>query len=125
MILDTNAISAMLEGDRKIELILADTPRHHVPTIVLGEYRFGLALSRRRKTLERLLDILEKESIVLSVDAATARHYAVVRQELKVAGKPIPENDVWIAALARQHRLPVVSRDEHFDAVRGLSRRKW
>ena len=125
MILDTDAISALLEGDRKIELILAGAPRHHVPVIVLGEYRFGLASSRRRKALESLLDVLEKESVVLAVDAATARQYAAVRQELKVYGKLIPENDVWVAALARQHRLPVVSQDGHLDAVRGISRREW
>jgi tRNA(fMet)-specific endonuclease VapC len=125
MILDTNAISALLEGDRAIESVLAGAARHHLPVIVLGEYRFGLASSRRRKALEGLLDILEKESVVLPVDAATAKQYAAVRQELKVSSKPIPENDVWVAALARQHRLPVVSRDGHFDAVRGLSRRKW
>jgi tRNA(fMet)-specific endonuclease VapC len=54
-----------------------------------------------------------------------AKHYAEVRQELRVSGRPIPENDVWIAALARQHKLPVVSQDAHFDAVRGIRRRTW
>ncbi|HTU00342.1 MAG TPA: PIN domain-containing protein [Candidatus Sulfotelmatobacter sp.] len=125
VILDTNAISALLEGDSALEAALAAEARHHLPVIVLGEYRYGLAASRRRKALEGLLDTLEKESIVLPVDAATARQYASVRRELKTSGKPIPENDVWVAALARQHRLAVVSRDAHFDAVRGLSRRRW
>ena len=125
MILDTNAISALLEGDPAIESILSVADSHHIPVIALGEYRFGLLSSRRRKALEGLLDTLEVESFLLVPDAATARSYAEVRQELKVSGKPIPENDVWIAALARQHKLAVVSRDAHFDDVPGIRRRSW
>jgi predicted nucleic acid-binding protein len=62
---------------------------------------------------------------VLNVDEETAGHYAEVREELKSKGHPIPANDLWIAALARQHRLPVLSRDEHFDFVPGLKRIDW
>ena len=62
---------------------------------------------------------------VLVVDDGTARAYAELRVELKRAGQPIPANDAWIAALALQHGLPVLTRDEHFDAVPGLERRDW
>ena len=62
---------------------------------------------------------------LLVLNSATARHYADVRHELRLAGHPIPENDIWIAALARQHQLPIVSRDEHFDAVHGVRRIDW
>jgi tRNA(fMet)-specific endonuclease VapC len=125
MILDTNAISAVLEGDAAIEGLLAGADRHHLPAIALGEYRYGLLSSRKEKALEETLDILEAESFVLAVDSTTTRHYAAVRHELKAAGSPIPENDVWIAALARQHKLAIASRDAHFDAVRGVRRRSW
>lgn len=54
------------------------------------------------------------------VDRETAYCYAEIRRELKGAGQPIPSNDLWIAALAREYGLPVVSRDSHFRAVRGL-----
>ncbi len=59
------------------------------------------------------------------VDEETADTYAQVRAELRRAGRPIPENDVWIAALARQHGQEVVSRDGHFDSVEGLRRISW
>ena len=62
---------------------------------------------------------------MLPVDLATTRHYAAVRNSLREQGTPIPENDVWIAALALQHELAVASRDEHFDRVAGLVRRSW
>jgi tRNA(fMet)-specific endonuclease VapC len=125
LILDTNAISAVLEGDAAVERALSLSDRHHLPVIALGEYRYGLLRSRRRAELEPLLDRLEAESIVYSLDPTTARNYADVRDELRSARTPIPENDIWIAALGRQHELAVVSRDGHFDSVRGLKRVSW
>lgn len=125
MILDTNAISALLDGDTALQMLLDAADRHHLPAIALGEYRYGLKSSRHRRTLEALLDELESESFTVTLNAATARHYADIRNELKLAGHPIPENDIWIAALGRQHRLPIVTRDEHFDAVTGIRRIGW
>jgi tRNA(fMet)-specific endonuclease VapC len=125
LILDTNAISALFTEDRALTSLLGGTDRHHLPTIVIGEYRYGLMRSRDRGALARLLDELIAASIVLPVDLATTAHYATVRDELRATGTPIPENDVWIAALARQHGLPVVSRDVHFDHVRQLVRHTW
>jgi len=62
---------------------------------------------------------------VLIVDDITAGRYAEVRNQLKQSGRPIPSNDLWIAALARQHGLPLLSRDGHFDFVCGLQRIGW
>ena len=97
----------------------------HVPVIVLGEYRFGIATSRRRRVYERWLARGRSVWNVLPLVEETATHYASIRQQLKSAGGPLPANDVWIAALARQYELPVLSRDTHFDAVPGLTRLSW
>ena len=125
MILDTNAVSALFAGERRLADLLAGTRRHHLPAVVIGEYRYGLARSRHRATLAPLLEALVSASIVLPVEVATTPHYARVRDELRTRGTPMPENDVWIAALARQHGLAVVSRDEHFDLVPQLMRHAW
>ena len=125
MILDTNAVSALLAGEPALGDVLAAQERHQLPVVVIGEYRYGLLRSRHREPLERLLGELADECEVLEVGRVTAQHYAEVRDELRRRGRPIPENDVWIAALARRHTLPVVSRDGHFDAVAGLERRSW
>lgn len=125
MILDTIAVSALLAGEPSLEEMLTGTSRHHLPTVVVGEYRYGLERSRLRDRLEELLTLLISDSVVLPIDLATTAQYAKVRDELRRQGTPIPENDVWIAALARQHGLPVVSRDEHFDHVPRLVRRGW
>ena len=93
--------------------------------IVIGEYRYGLLGSRHRLHLQGLLETLIRESFVLLIDEVTAGTYARVRGELRLKGRPIPENDLWIAALARQYNQPVVSRDEHFDDVSDLRRIAW
>jgi tRNA(fMet)-specific endonuclease VapC len=125
MILDTNAVSALLEGDPALGELLASQERHELPVIVIGEYRYGLARSRLRRRLSPLFDRLVRESIVLTVGMATADAYASVRQALRAKGTPIPENDVWISALALEHGLEIVSRDGDFDQVAGIQRRSW
>ena len=62
---------------------------------------------------------------ILTIDDGTTHHYATLRLELKKSGTPIPMNDLWIAAIARQHRLPILSRDSHFDLVENLERISW
>ncbi len=125
MILDTNAVSALLAGDRSLAAALERSVRHHLPVVVIGEYRYGVIRSRARGELEALLEMLVEESIVLDVDLVTAQAYATLREELRSAGTPIPENDLWIAALSRQHGEPVVSRDSHFDLTPGVHRVGW
>lgn len=125
MILDTNAVSALFAGDRELAAVLEDSDYHHLPLIVIAEYQFGLLLSRKRKELQPLLRKLEAESVVLAPDRATADEYATLRYELKRKGRPIPENDLWIAALARQHTLDIISKDTHFDHVENLRRIEW
>ena len=106
MILDTNALSAVADDEPAAVRLFRDSASIELPAIVLGEYRFGIAQSRRRKEYEKWLDLLIAATRVLPVDEDTAAHYALVRAELKKAGKPIPSNDLWIA-VARQHRLPL------------------
>jgi tRNA(fMet)-specific endonuclease VapC len=105
VILDTNAISAWCDGEAALLAVLpADRPLF-LPVISLGEYRFGIKVARDRKAREAWLTRVESALTVLEVDSETARFYAEVREELRRAATPIPENDVWIAALARQHYL--------------------
>jgi len=125
MILDTNALSALIDGDPEIEGVIRDFESLKLNSISLGEYRFGILQSRHRTEYENQLSQLETDFEVLTVDVTTATFYALVRHELKSLGRPIPYHDIWIAALARQHGLPIVSRDSHFDSVRGIGRLSW
>ena len=125
MILDTDALSAFVDGDAAVGDILRRQARACIPVIVLGEFRYGVALSRHRAAYEQWLESQLRHFDVLPVTAETASSYAALRLALKAKGTPIPANDAWIAALALQHRLPVLSRDQHFDAVPRVSRLGW
>jgi predicted nucleic acid-binding protein len=125
LILDTNALSAFVDGDAAIGEILRRQARAAIPVIVLGEFRYGIAQSRHRRTYESWLESQLRHFDVLAVTDVTAVTYAALRVALKRAGRPIPANDAWIAALALQHRLVVLSRDQHFDVVPGLERESW
>lgn len=122
MILDTNALSALADGSQKLLEAIGDAETLSIPVIVLGEFRFGVARSRYRARYREWLGELVDVCRILDVDQGTANRYAEVREVLRIGGRPIPSNDAWIAALALQHELPVVSRDAHFDEVVGIRR---
>lgn len=115
----------MAKGDAAVGRAVAEATELAIPVIVLGEFRYGIRQSRSRLRYEEWLEDVVKSSWVLVVDEDTAAEYASVREELKRKGRPIPSNDLWIAALARQHELQVLSQDEHFDFVPKLKRLSW
>jgi len=125
MILDTNALSAAADSDPALVAILAGADQLAIPVIVLGEYRYGISQSRHRLAYERWLKGLLQDCLVLDVNEPTTHHYAEINLELRRSGTPIPTNDLWISALCRQHSLPVLSRDRHFDLVKGTKRIGW
>jgi len=125
MILDTNAISALAENNKALIGLVQTAPRISVTIISLGEYFFGISQSRHRVELEAWMDVFLSNVDVLLLEQKTLIFYADVRERLKKAGTPIPANDCWIAALAKQHRLPIVSQDRHFDSVNGIVRIGW
>src|SRR5438132_11732512 len=110
MILDTNALSAFADGVTPVVQQIATADELHIPVIVLGEYRFVMATSRRRREYEAWLARGRGLWNVLPLVDEAATHYALMRQQLKRTGAPLPANDVWIAALAPQHALRVFSR---------------
>jgi tRNA(fMet)-specific endonuclease VapC len=122
MIVDTNALSAFADRDQNVRECLLSGSGPYLPVIVVGEYRFGLLSSRERDKRLGWLEALIREWEILEISEKTAVHYAELRRQLKEAATPIPSNDVWIAALAREHRLPVLTNDPHFDLVNGVER---
>ncbi|MGA2812088.1 MAG: type II toxin-antitoxin system VapC family toxin [Candidatus Acidiferrum sp.] len=123
--MDTNALSAVAEGDPALGPLLRKAVQIAIPVIVLGEYRYGISHSRNRRQYEEWLTEYLPNFRILEVEERTTIPYGAVRSELKRAGTPIPSNDVWIAALCRQHVLPLLSRDRHFDLVPGIQRVNW
>ena len=115
----------MADEDPGIDTAVAELPFLAIPVIVLGEYRYGIVQSRYRTKYERWLNGLVSVCEVLEVTEPTTIFYAVLQDELRRAGRPVPTNDIWIAALCRQHDLSLLSRDRHFDFVSGIRRIDW
>jgi len=125
VILDTNALSAFADEDPAILVVLAQAEQLAIPVIVLGEYRYGIAQSRNKAGYSTWLNNLLADCMVLDVNEETTLYYAKIHLDLRRSGRPIPSNDIWVAALCRQHRLSILSRDRHFDVVRGNKRIDW
>lgn len=125
MILDTNAISAWADGQEEFLKILPGAHTLAFPVIGLGEYLWGLRRSRRRADLEEWLLKTLPLGLTLSITLSTVHHYATIRESLHAKGRPIPQNDQWIAALALEHQMPILSRDSDFDHVDGIERIGW
>lgn len=124
-LLDTNIVIALtVREDAVLQRLEADITVF-LPSIVIGELFFGAYRSGRvEENLDRVADIASANT-VLACDEATARHYGQIKNQLREAGCPIPENDIWICALALQHDLSIASRDAHLREVRGIHVEAW
>lgn len=125
MILDTNAVSALAAKEPAILRTLEGAGELAVSFIAIAEFHFGLIGSKRSEAGFVLLEQLATMLPVLHPVAETLAHYAWIADHLKRKGRPIPQNDMWTAALARQHSIAVLSRDRHFDFVDGIERLDW
>jgi tRNA(fMet)-specific endonuclease VapC len=120
LLLDTNAVIALFAGEPAAAERFESDDAVFLCVHVLGELRYGaLASSRVLDNLARL-ERFTAPIPVLPCDAETVVHYAEIRFGLRKGGKPIPENDIWIAAIARQHGLTLLSRDSHFEQIADL-----
>ena len=124
-LLDTNIVIAFFAGDAAVAAKLAHAAEVFVPIVVIGELLFGARKSARPTDNIGRVNALAAATSVLPCDLGTAAIYGEIKDELRLKGRPIPENDVWIAAVARQHGLTLVSRDDHFRLVDRLSVEKW
>lgn len=125
VLLDTNIIIALFSGDARVAKKLSTAPEVFVSSISLGELYYGAWKSSQSRANLRRLHEFSAASAILSIDADTAEDYGRLKAALRNKGRMIPENDLWIAAQARQHKLLLISRDSHFDLVEDLHHAAW
>jgi tRNA(fMet)-specific endonuclease VapC len=124
-LLDTNIIIALFANEASVLNNLAQAEEIFIPSIALGELHYGARKSgRSQENMERLEEFVVK-SIVIECNADTAYKYGDVKNKLRIKGRPLPENDMWIAALALQYDLILVTRDAHFQEVESLRTIYW
>ena len=126
VVLDTSVVIAHFRNDSAVSDRLLDASQLIMPITVLGELFTG-ALRKKQNSdiaLETVEDFTTSVKL-LRPDHNTARHYGELRTQVLSKGKPIPDNDLWIAAIAVQYGLPLANRDAHFDEIDGLEQQKW
>jgi len=123
-LLDTVIVAAYFNKESVIRQKVAHIIGY-VSSITIGELYFGAYNSQQ--TAQNVTNI--RNFIILNTllgcDETTADYYGQIKRQLRVKGRPIPENDIWIAATALQYNLPLVSRDAHFQEVNGLLLEVW
>ena len=119
ILLDTSAYSELHRGNETVLQVMRQAATVAVPSIVLGELYSGFkAGTKYSENSERLAKFLAKPTVrVVNVTEATALRYAEVNHYLRSKGKPIPTNDVWIAALALEHGFQLLTIDSHFHEI--------
>lgn len=124
-LLDTNTIIALFAKDTEIHRRLAKAEEIFIPCIAVGELYFGAYKSFKVEENLVRLDEFVLNNTVLICDADTARRYGDIKNHLREKGQPIPENDIWIAAIAQHYALTLVTRDIHFNLVENLKTESW
>jgi tRNA(fMet)-specific endonuclease VapC len=124
-LLDTNIVIALFAQEPAVLEHLRETGQVFVPSIVLGELQYGAQKSARASQNMAKIDEFAEETAVLACDAETARHYGVIKNRLRARGRPIPDNDIWIAAVALQYDLNLVTRDPHFNEIDDFNPTVW
>jgi len=116
-LLDTSVIVEFLRGDAAVAGRVQDLDEVFTSVVALGELLYGARRSANSET--NLARVAEFASSItaLSSDRMTAEAYARLKDSLRAKGRPIPDNDLWVAATAVQHGLTLLSRDAHFDHV--------
>ena len=124
-LLDTNIITAWLKGETPVADKIDKANAIHLPIIAIGELYYGAMYSTRvEKNIGDINKITSNYNILL-IDVAITLVYGDIKAALRKKGKPIPENDIWIAAIAKYYQLILVTRDKHFKEIDSLEIRSW
>jgi tRNA(fMet)-specific endonuclease VapC len=124
-VLDTNIIIALFAEEQSILDKILSVDEIYIPTIALGEMYYGAYNSQRVQENTLKIREFEIETNILTCNPNTAHIYGKIKASLKKNGIKIPENDIWIASLALENDLILVSRDKHFINIDTLKLEKW
>ena len=122
LLIDTNIYTYALNGDAEIIKVLQRAQTISICSISIGELLSGFkAGSKENKNRQELEEFLDSPRVQLHIlDEDTAEFYAEIQNGLRKKGRPIPTNDIWIAATALQNGLKLFTKDQHFNYVPGL-----
>ena len=124
-LLDTNIVIALFANEVSIIKSIDKAEEIFVPAIVFGELLYGAELSSRKEQNIKKLKEFSLICTIIDCNFETAIEYASIKGFLKRKGMPIPENDIWIAAISMQYQFSLATRDKHFDSIKNLKIVNW
>jgi tRNA(fMet)-specific endonuclease VapC len=119
-IVDTNVITKMLNGDMAAVELLKSVDKAIVTPTIVGELYYGAEKSARKQQNYDIFNATLSHMDFLPITKRTASSYAVLKAELVSCGFNLPENDIWIAAVAHEHDIPVATFDSHFTSIKQI-----
>ena len=124
-LLDTNIVIALFSGEAAVQEKSRNAAVVALGPPIIGELCYGAQKSG--KVLENLQRInrFVQQNAFFSCDLETAQWYGIIKDQLRRKGRPIPDNDLWIAAIALQYDLILVTRDAHFNQIESLRTERW
>ena len=125
IVVDTSVVVAVLRRVPGLKERLCSAEELLIPLVALGELEYGVNLATPPERQREAVRTFMEGATLLLPTARTAAEYGQIKAALKAAGTPLPENDLWIAAFATEHDLPLATRDAHFAHVAGLSVLDW
>jgi tRNA(fMet)-specific endonuclease VapC len=124
-VLDSNVVIALFDREVSVLEQISAAERTIIPIPVIGELYYGAFKSQRSRSNIEKIDALALSHTIAGVNFDTAQLYGEIKSLLHRRGMPIPNNDIWIAAVALQHGAAVATRDAHFNVIDNLTVARW
>ncbi len=120
-LIDTNVIIRFFKGETELFSLFDEREKLYISSVSVGELMYGAALSQKADFNRENYFCFCEQMKVLYPDLEVAKSYGRIKASLKMKGRPIPENDIWIAATALAADLTLVTADSDFSFVDGIS----
>jgi tRNA(fMet)-specific endonuclease VapC len=122
---DTNAYIALQAGNLNVASVIGSFSQIYLPVVVLGELLYGAGASGRAAENRKKVEEFAAKCVTLEITPAVAERYGALRLQLRLSGRPIPDNDLWIAAACVVAGLPLITHDAHYSHVPSVQTISW
>ena len=124
-LLDTNIVIALFSEETEVQEKAQNVGVVALAPPIIGELYYGAQKSNKVSENRHRIDSFVQQNAFFPCDLETAQWYGIIKDQLRRKGRPIPNNDIWIAAVAMQRGLILATRDSHFDEIESLQTERW